>query len=58
MTLDAKGYLFLVLLLVLAWLAGHLMSRLGYPSLIGELAVGVIFGPPLLNILRACTQTW
>ena len=52
MTLDAKGYLFLVLLLVLAWLAGHLMSRLGYPSLIGELAVGVIFGPPLLNILK------
>jgi Kef-type K+ transport system membrane component KefB len=49
--LDAQGYLYLVMLLVLAWLAGYVMTRLGYPALIGELAVGVIMGPPVLNIL-------
>lgn len=49
--LDAQGYLYLVMLLVLAWLAGYVMTRLGYPALIGELAVGVIMGPPVLNII-------
>lgn len=48
---DARGYLSLVLLLVLAWLAGYAVSRLGYPALIGELAVGVIAGPPVFNLL-------
>jgi Kef-type K+ transport system membrane component KefB len=48
---DAQGYLLLVLLLALAWLGGHLVNRLGYPALLGELAVGIIFGPPLLGWL-------
>ena len=48
---DAQGYLLLVLLLALAWLGGHLVNRLGYPPLLGELAVGIIFGPPLLGWL-------
>ncbi len=47
--LNAQGYLFLVALLALAWLAGYVMTRLGYPSLLGELGVGIIFGPPLLG---------
>lgn len=49
--LDAQGYLLLVALLALAWLAGHLVNRLGYPSLLGELAVGIVFGPPILGWL-------
>jgi Kef-type K+ transport system membrane component KefB len=49
--LDAPGYLLLVVLLALAWLGGHLVNRLGYPALLGELAVGIIFGPPLLGWL-------
>jgi Kef-type K+ transport system membrane component KefB len=47
--LNAQGYLFLLALLALAWLAGYVMTRLGYPSLLGELAVGIICGPPLLG---------
>lgn len=48
---DAQGYLLLVLLLALAWLGGYLVNRLGYPALLGELGVGIIFGPPLLGWL-------
>ncbi len=49
--LDAQGYLLLALLLALAWLGGHLVNRVGYPALLGELAVGIIFGPPILGWL-------
>lgn len=52
MQLTANAILALVLLLFLAWLAGNLVTRLGYPSLLGELGVGIIFGPPLLGILQ------
>lgn len=41
----------LVLLLFLAWIAGSIMTRLGYPSLLGELGVGIVFGPAILGIL-------
>ncbi|CAA9573095.1 MAG: hypothetical protein AVDCRST_MAG88-2536, partial [uncultured Thermomicrobiales bacterium] len=42
----------LALLLLLAWVAVYIFTRLGYPSLLGELGVGIIFGPPILNILK------
>ena len=41
----------LLLVLVVAWLAGLLASRLGYPSVLGELLAGIILGPPLLGWL-------
>ncbi|MBI3967111.1 MAG: cation:proton antiporter [Chloroflexi bacterium] len=42
----------LVLLLMLAYVAGTLVNRLGYPSIIGELGVGIVFGPPILGLLQ------
>jgi Kef-type K+ transport system membrane component KefB len=40
----------LVVILVAAKLAGYLTSRLGQPSVLGELLVGVLLGPSLLDI--------
>ncbi len=45
-------YLNLFLVLFAAWLAGWLASRLGYPSVLGELIAGVVLGPPLLGLLH------
>lgn len=42
----------LTLVLLAAWLGGNLASRLGYPSVLGELMAGFLFGPPLLGILQ------
>jgi len=39
--------------LLAAWLAGNLASRLGYPSIFGELMAGIILGPPLLGLLHS-----
>ncbi len=38
--------------LLAAWVLGGIVSRLGYPSILGELAAGIIFGPPLLGLLE------
>lgn len=38
--------------LLVAWLAGQLASRMGYPSVLGELMAGIILGPPILGILH------
>ncbi len=43
----------LVLVLLAAWLGGNLATRLGYPSVLGELIFGIVLGPPLLGLLRA-----
>lgn len=40
----------LALLVGLAWGAGALVGRLGYPPVLGELAAGVLFGPPVLGV--------
>lgn len=42
----------LLVVLLVAWLAGLLASRLGYPSVLGELLAGIILGPPLLGWLH------
>jgi Kef-type K+ transport system membrane component KefB len=42
----------LVLVLLAAWLGGNLATRLGYPSVLGELVAGILLGPPLLGILE------
>ncbi|MFD1417726.1 cation:proton antiporter [Companilactobacillus keshanensis] len=45
----------LVLILILTKLGAHLSSVLSFPSVIGELLVGVIAGPAVLNILTGTT---
>jgi Kef-type K+ transport system membrane component KefB len=42
----------LVIILLAAKAAGYLSTRLGQPSVLGELLVGVILGPSLLDILH------
>jgi Kef-type K+ transport system membrane component KefB len=42
----------LFLILLIAWLAGTLVNRLGYPAVLGELAAGILFGPPLLGWIQ------
>jgi Kef-type K+ transport system membrane component KefB len=42
----------LVIILVFAKLAGYYSSKLGQPSVLGELLVGLILGPSLLNIFH------
>jgi len=41
----------LFLILLAAFLGGRLAVRLGYPSVLGELAAGIVLGPPLLGLL-------
>lgn len=42
----------LLFVLFAALLAGNLSSRLGYPSIFGELAAGIVLGPPMLGLLK------
>ena len=39
-------------ILVAAFVGGRLAQRLGYPSVLGELAAGILLGPPLLGLLE------
>lgn len=41
----------LFLVLLAAWLGGQLATRLGYPSVLGEILTGILLGPPLLGLL-------
>ena len=41
----------LFLVLLAAWLGGAVATRMGYPSVLGELAAGILLGPPLLGLL-------
>lgn len=41
----------LLLVLAVAYLSGRLSSKLGFPSVLGELIAGIILGPPLLGWL-------
>ncbi len=42
----------LLAVLVVAWLAGLLANRMGYPAVLGELLAGIALGPPLLGLLH------
>ena len=48
MSLDPMN---LMLVLAAALAGGWLARRLGYPSILGELAAGIALGPPLLGLL-------
>jgi Kef-type K+ transport system membrane component KefB/mannitol/fructose-specific phosphotransferase system IIA component (Ntr-type) len=41
----------LLLVLLAGWLAGWAATRVGYPSVLGELLIGILLGPPLLGLL-------
>lgn len=41
----------LLLVLVAAWLGGTLISRIGYPAVLGELLAGIVLGPALFGLL-------
>ena len=43
----------LLLVLVAAWVAGRLTTRLGYPAILGEILAGIVLGPPALGLLQA-----
>ncbi len=43
----------LLFVLLAALIAGNISTRLGYPSIFGELAAGIILGPPILGLLQA-----
>lgn len=45
-------YLNLFLVLLVAWGCGMAATRLGYPSVLGELIGGIVFGPTLLGWLE------
>jgi Kef-type K+ transport system membrane component KefB len=46
------------LLLMVARLLGQMMRRLGQPSVVGELAAGVILGPSILGTLSPTISEW
>jgi Kef-type K+ transport system membrane component KefB len=46
------SWLNLFLVLLVAWVAGAGVSRLGYPSVLGELTAGILFGPPILGLIH------
>ena len=48
MSLDVLN---LLLVLLAALGGGWIAARLGYPAILGELAAGIILGPPLLGLL-------
>lgn len=43
----------LLFVLLAALIAGNISTRLGYPSIFGELAAGIVLGPPILGLLQA-----
>ena len=47
----------LAVILLAAKLAGYLSIRLGQPSVLGELLVGVLLGPSLINLLHISIMT-
>lgn len=46
----------LLLVLFAAWLGGRLVARLGYPSVLGEIGIGILLGPPALGLLQPSAE--
>ena len=47
------SFINLLAVLLVAWVAGNLFKRWGYPSVLGELLAGMVLGPPLLGLLQS-----
>lgn len=45
--------LMLALVLAAALLGGRLAIRFGYPAILGEIAAGILFGPPVVGLLAS-----
>ncbi len=45
--------LYVALVLAAALAGGRIAIRLGYPSILGEIAIGIVLGPPLLGLLES-----
>ncbi len=43
--------LMLALVLGAALLGGRIATRFGYPAILGEIAAGIVFGPPIIGLL-------
>lgn len=43
----------LLVVLLVAWSAGRIAARLGYPSVLGELVAGILLGPPVLGLIQS-----
>lgn len=43
----------LLLVLTVAWIFGGISERFGYPTMMGELFAGIVFGPPLIGLLQS-----
>lgn len=52
MTAFLQLAIILAILLLAAKTAGYLSTKLGQPSVLGELLIGIILGPSLLNLLH------
>ncbi len=52
MSLFLQLAFLLSIILLSAKMAGYLSIRLGQPSVLGELLVGIILGPSVINILN------
>ncbi|WP_051238776.1 cation:proton antiporter [Gaetbulibacter saemankumensis] len=50
--MEGFDILNLFIVLISAWGAGALIKRIGYPSILGELLIGIIIGPPLLGLVN------
>lgn len=42
----------LLFVLLAAWAGGAVVTRLGYPAVLGELLIGILLGPPILGLLQ------
>src|SRR3972149_8432928 len=52
MTTFLQLALLLSIILLSAKLAGYLSTRIGQPSVLGELLVGILLGPSVINVLN------
>lgn len=43
----------LLLILFVAWVGGLVANRIGYPSILGELLAGMVFGPAVFGLIEA-----
>lgn len=45
-------FLYILLILVISKISGELITRIGYPSVVAEIATGIILGPSVLAVIQ------